>query len=165
MRLVCYVLLFFYVNTVWAVSPELGKSAPTLDTERLDGEGFSTHAMLGKVVIVHFWATWCAPCREEMPVLDAFYKIHRNEGLEIIAISLDDPKDIAQVKKVMASFSFPAAMVENTKAKGYGRLWRIPLTCVIDRQGILRRNAWTAAPKVDAAVLDAEVMPLLRQIK
>ena len=149
------------MTAAWAKPPEAGKPAPSVEAVTLDGAKFSTTDQIGKVVIVHFWATWCAPCRSEMPLLDAFYKQHRNEGVEVIAISLDDPENLTQVKSVMAAFSYPGALLTQTQAKGYGRLWHIPLTFVIDRQGILRRNAWKAAPTVDAADLDAEVLPLL----
>jgi thiol-disulfide isomerase/thioredoxin len=161
MRLTLLLVLCCLAASAWGKGPEAGQAAPTLETVTLDGAKFSTADQAGKVVIVNFWATWCEPCRTEMPLLDAFYKQHRNEGVEVIAVSLDDPEDLAKVKSVMAAFSFPGAMLTQTKAKGYGRLWRLPLTFVIDRQGILRRNAWKAAPTIDAAALDAEVLPLL----
>ena len=129
----------------------------------LDGSHFVLAEQRGKVVLVNFWATWCVPCRAEMPAIDAFYKAHRDQGLVVVAISLDDPADLAQVKLAMSRLSFPTALISQTQAKGYGRLWRMPLTFVVDREGILRRNAWKAAPKIDAASLDAEVLPLLRK--
>jgi thiol-disulfide isomerase/thioredoxin len=161
MRLLLAFALCLVLPVAWAKNPEAGKAAPSLDAVTLDGNTFSLANETGKIVIIHFWATWCEPCRVEMPLLDAFYKKHRGEGVEVIAISLDEPEDIAQVKKVMSAFSFPAALLSQSKAKGYGRLWRIPLTFVVDRRGVLRRDAWTAAPKVDAASLDADVLPLL----
>jgi cytochrome c biogenesis protein CcmG/thiol:disulfide interchange protein DsbE len=163
MRLIFALVLCCLMQVAWAKNPEAGKPAPSIEATTLGGAKFSLAAAQGKVVIVHFWATWCAPCREEMPLLEAFYRGHRAEGVEVIAISLDEPEDIAQVTSVMKEFSFPAALLSQTKAKGYGRLWRIPLTFVVDRQGILRRNAWTAAPKVDGAVLASEVLPLIRE--
>jgi thiol-disulfide isomerase/thioredoxin len=163
MRLLLSLFLVCATATALGKNPEAGRPAPSIDAVTLDGERFSLADHAGKVVIIHFWATWCEPCRVEMPLLDAFYQKHRSEGVEVIAISLDEPEDIAQVKKVMGAFSFPAALISQTKAKGYGRLWRIPLTFVVDRHGVLRRDAWTAAPKVDAAALDAELLPLLKQ--
>ena len=161
MRALLLLLLCCLSNAAWSKGPVAGQPAPALEATQLDGRHFSLAADAGKVVIVHFWATWCAPCREEMPVLDAFYRKHRAEGVEVIAISADDPHDLAQVRTVMAAFDFPAAMIADARAKGYGRLWRLPLTFVIDRRGILRRDAWSAAPKLDAATLDATVLPLL----
>jgi len=164
MRAVLLLLLCFcVVDSAWSMDLALGEPAPALEATQLDGKHFSLAANAGKIVIVSFWATWCAPCREEMPALDAFYKQHRAEGVEVIAISADEPEDRKQVDAVMASFSFPAAMVSDSRFNGYGRLRHIPVTFVIDRNGILRRNGWTATPKIDAAVLDAEVLPLLAE--
>lgn len=150
-----------FVHPACGETLALGEPAPSLEATQLDGGHFSLAQQVGKVVIVTFWATWCAPCREEMPALDAFYKQHRDEGLEIIAISADDPADRKSVDAVMAALSFPAAMRGDAKFNGYGWLRHIPVTFVIDRDGILRRDGWHAAPKIDAAELQATVLPLL----
>jgi thiol-disulfide isomerase/thioredoxin len=162
MRFLSVLLLLLTASTgVSAKAPQAGQPAPALEATTLEGARFVLAEHRGKVVLVNFWATWCLPCRTEMPAIEAFYRAHRDQGLVVIAISLDEPADLAQVRQAMAGFSFPAALISQTRAKGYGRLWRLPLTFVVDRDGILRRNAWKAAPKVDAATLDAEVRPLL----
>src|SRR4249920_2082322 len=118
MRALLLLLLCCSADLVWAKGPVLGQPAPALEATQLDGGHFSLAADAGKVVIVHFWASWCAPCREEMPILDAFYRKHRAEGVEVIAVSLDDPGDLKQVNAAMAGFSFPAALISQSKAKG-----------------------------------------------
>jgi thiol-disulfide isomerase/thioredoxin len=145
-----------------AKAPTLGQQAPALVATTLDGQHFDLAALRGKVVIVNFWATWCTPCRAEMPAIDAFYRAHRDEGLVVLAVSLDDAADAKQVRAVMSEFAFPAAMYKDAKASGYGRMARLPLSFVIDRDGVLRRDAWKAAPALDAAALEREVLPLLR---
>jgi cytochrome c biogenesis protein CcmG/thiol:disulfide interchange protein DsbE len=139
-----------------------GQPAPALESTQLDGNKFSLAAQSGKVVLIHYWATWCIPCREEMPVFEAYYKAHQNEGLVMLAVSMDEPEDLPKVKEVMKTFSFPATLGAYTKAKGYGRIWRIPLTFVIDRQGILRKNGWYGDVALDQAGLDKSVTPLLK---
>ena len=96
-----------------------------------------------------------------MPILEAFQRAHKADGLVVVAISLDTHDDLDKVKAMMRDFSFPAALIENTKAKGYGRIWRVPLTFVIDREGVLRRDGFAATPTIDAAALDHDVLPLL----
>ena len=140
---------------------EEGKPAPPAEIKLLDGAQFSLAGQSGKVVILNFWATWCEPCRAEMPALDAYYRKHRAEGLELVAVSMDNPKDEAQVRTVMTAFSFPAALFRDSSVKGYGRIWRVPLTFVIDRRGILRKDGWYGDPGIDAALLDKVVTPLL----
>jgi peroxiredoxin len=141
---------------------EEGKPAPAVEGKRLDGKPFKLNDYAGKVMILHFWASWCVPCRKEMPALETFYEKHRAEGLEILAISMDDPTDETKAREVMRQFTFPAAMTRDTNAKGYGRIWRIPLTFVIDRQGILRKDGWYGAPTLDLPELEKTVTPLLQ---
>jgi len=139
-----------------------GKAAPPLNARLLDGAVFNLTDNAGKVVVVNIWATWCAPCRAEMPALDAYFRQHRDEGLVLLAISWDDPKDEIKVRDVMKTYSFPAALARDADLKRYGRIWRLPLTFVIDRRGILRKDDWYGDPGLDLQLLEKTVTPLLR---
>lgn len=141
---------------------EQGKAAPTVIAQLIDGGKFDLAKARGKVVVINFWATWCEPCREEMPALDAFYRAHQSEGLEVVAISMDHSRDLAKVRKVMKSYRFPTALISDSRIRGYGRLWRIPITFVIDRRGILRFDGWKFADKLDQTMLEKNIIPLLR---
>jgi cytochrome c biogenesis protein CcmG, thiol:disulfide interchange protein DsbE len=140
-----------------------GAPAPALHGTLFDGTHFSLEDYAGKVVVLNFWATWCAPCREEMPALDAYYRRHRSEGLEVVAISMDNPKDEAKARDMMQAYAFSAAFGRELSLKAYGRIWRLPLTFVIDRQGVLRKDGWTGDPLLDAVTLEKVVTPLLRE--
>jgi thiol-disulfide isomerase/thioredoxin len=144
-----------------AAAIQEGKPAPALEAKLLDGQALSLASQSGKVVVINFWATWCAPCRAEMPALDAFYRKHRDEGLVVLAISLDEPDKEAKVREVMKAFSFPAALGSQSDFKGYMRIWRLPLTFVVDRSGVLRQNDWFGDPGLDEALLERTVTPLL----
>ena len=80
---------------------EVGQPAPPLAATELNGQGFDLGALRGHVVIVNFWATWCVPCRAEMPALDAFYQSDHAQGLDMIGMSADRPRDRSDVVKVM----------------------------------------------------------------
>ena len=160
-RIAALLLLCCLAGGAGAKGLAVGEPAPSIDATLLDGSHFSLSDMRGKVVVVNIWATWCGPCRAEMPALEAFYKAHRNQGLVVLAISADDRSDIDEVRAVMRDFTYPAAMARDSKIGGYGRLWRVPLTFVIDRDGVLRRDGFKSAPTIDASVLDQDVLPLL----
>ena len=99
---------------------EVGQPAPALVVQELDGKTFDLSAARGKVVVVSFWATWCPPCRKEMPVLDALYRRYRGQGLEMIGLSADRPHDRSDVTKMMQAFSYPAAMLDDAKVNDFG---------------------------------------------
>jgi len=158
------VLFIAWIGLGWttvALALNEGKPAPPVEARTFGGKAFRLDDYTGKVVVLHFWASWCAPCRKEMPTLETYYEKHRAQGLEILAVSMDDPADEAKAREVMRAFTFPAAMVRDTEAKGYGRIWRIPLTFVIDRQGILRKDGWHGAPTLELPDLEKTVTPLL----
>jgi thiol-disulfide isomerase/thioredoxin len=152
----CYSLMCL---PAWAV--DVGERAPTLTAKTLNGETFDLHKDANQVVIVNFWASWCEPCREEMPALETYYQQHKSEGLKVIAISMDDPEDDAMVHKVMASYSYPAAFQRDADFSGFGRIWRMPMTYVIDRQGVVRKDGSVGDPKIELLLLDKLVTPLL----
>jgi len=158
----CVGFLLLFAATALARGPEEGKPAPAIQARLLDGSQFALADQSGKVVVMNLWATWCAPCRAEMPALEAYYQKHKAEGLELLAISLDEPKDDAKVREVMRSFTFPAALARDAQFKGYGRVWRLPLTFVIDRHGVLRKDRWYGTPGIDVPLLEAVVTPLLQ---
>ncbi|HXY98433.1 MAG TPA: TlpA disulfide reductase family protein [Stellaceae bacterium] len=143
---------------------QIGQPAPPFAAPELGGGQFDLAAERGKVVIVNFWATWCGPCREEMPALDAFYRRHHDEGLEMIGVSADRPRDRSDVVKVMQAFSYPAAMLGDATANGFGRPGSIPLTYVIAADGTVRATFSPGEHGVTEQELDAAVLPLLSQV-
>jgi cytochrome c biogenesis protein CcmG, thiol:disulfide interchange protein DsbE len=140
---------------------DVGETAPALVVPELDGHAFDLSALRGKVVIVNFWATWCPPCREEMPVLDAFYRRYHGQGLEMIGLSADRPHDRSDVTKTMQSFSYPAAMLDDAKVNDFGAPSALPVTFVIDGNGIVRAKLTPDEKPVTEKGLGDAVLPLL----
>src|SRR5579862_7147786 len=128
----------------WVLANELkvGKAAPPLVLQTLDGHSIATRDLLGQVVIATFWATWCEPCREELPLLSTYASSHAQQGLRVLGFSLDGPEALPKVRVVAATLSFPVGLLGNPYVGGYGRIWRIPVSFVIDRVGRLAQNGW-----------------------
>lgn len=120
----------------------VGRAAPPLTLHTLDGTEISTASLQSKVVILHFWATWCVPCREEMPLLSDYLARHADRGVKVLGFSLDNPGTLPEVRKFAATLNFPVGLLGSAWAGGYGRMWRLPVTFVIDRDGILRHDGW-----------------------
>lgn len=142
---------------------ELGRPAPEVTAQPLNRtQKFSLSALRGQVVLINFWATWCVPCKAEMPALQTYYDQHRAQGLEVLAISVDDARDVAEVKKIAATYGFAVALKSDASYKSLGRIWRMPSTFVIDREGLLRKNGHVGDAEITLEQLESLVTPLLR---
>ena len=160
MRKMLYVLGVFVaclLQTAPAVCAVIGEPAQALTVTTLDGKTIDLASLRGKVVLVNYWATWCAPCREEMPTLSAFYRAYHDRGLELIAISVDRSRDQSRVVKASRELTYPTAMLSAISANGFGEPEGVPLTWVIDADGIVR-DKFIA---VDNELLGKVVLPLL----
>jgi cytochrome c biogenesis protein CcmG, thiol:disulfide interchange protein DsbE len=120
----------------------LGGPAPPATLTTLDGERIATHDLLGSVVILTFWATWCIPCRAELPLLADYLMQHSTAGLRILGFALDGPDHIDAVRAVAQNLAFEVGLLGDTRMPGYGRIWRIPVSFTIDRQGRLVDDGW-----------------------
>jgi len=129
-------------STAHANDLVVGQTAPPITLHTLDGHSIATTDLTGKVVIVTFWATYCDPCREELPLLSIYAKNHAKQGLQVLGFCIDPPENIDEVKKVAQSLSFPVGLTGSPYAGGYGRIWRMPVSFVIDRAGKLVDNGW-----------------------
>lgn len=162
MRRLTAILVLLCSCASYGADLQVGQPAPTVEARLLDGTSVRVGGRPGKVTIINFWATWCGPCRTEMPAIQAYYDKHKAQGLEVLAISMDDPGAVAEVRKVAQAYSFSFALKSEASFRGLGRIWRMPSTFVVDRDGVLRRNGHVGEPTVDLATLEAEVTPLLQ---
>ncbi|OAI59724.1 alkyl hydroperoxide reductase [Ralstonia solanacearum] len=146
-----------------AASLEVGHPAPPLVLRTLDGHSIATDDLRGQVVVLTFWATWCEPCRKELPLLSAYAARHADRGLRVLGFSLDEPDALPAVREVAAGLSFPVGLLGSPYAGGYGRIWRLPVNFTIDRNGMLADNGWdTREPAWTTERLERVVTPLLR---
>jgi thiol-disulfide isomerase/thioredoxin len=146
--------------SVAAGAATVGAPAPPLIVTQLDGHEFDLARERGKVVIVNYWASWCSPCRAEMPVLDKFYQRYQRQGLVLLGLSVDDVHDRAAVADIMRKFSYPAALAADAKANGFGPALAVPMTFVIDASGVVRARL-VSGKAVTEQSLEQLVLPLL----
>jgi cytochrome c biogenesis protein CcmG, thiol:disulfide interchange protein DsbE len=121
-----------------SAAPDIGEEAPPLVLTTFDGSTLDLAKMRGKVVMVNYWATWCAPCRKEMPKLDAFYRRYHAQGLEIIGISIDFERDLEKARKAARAVTYPTAVAKDITNDGFGILKGVPITWIIDVDGKVR---------------------------
>ena len=140
---------------------DAGDAAPALKGTTLDGKAFDLTGLKGHVVVLNLWATWCGPCREEMPALDAFATQYAARGVLVVGLDEDDAKDRAEVQKVMAAFHYPALMAADASTDDFHQPRVLPMTYVIDAQGTIRARLWPATTPVTVANLEKAVTPLL----
>jgi len=115
--------------------------APDFTLQDINGNEVTLSDFKGKVVILNFWATWCPPCRKEIPVFIELYKKYKDEGLVIIGISLD-----REGKKVLIPFvkkfgiNYPVLIGTQKVVDAYGGIRGIPTTFIIDKKGKIRKK-------------------------
>lgn len=112
--------------------------APELTLQSLSGEVVSLRDYQGEVVLVNLWATWCPPCREEMPTLQAFYEKYKQDGFVLVAIDQEEPRHIVAPFVNEFGLTFPIWLDENYEAQRKFNTMNLPSSYVIDRDGIVR---------------------------
>jgi thiol-disulfide isomerase/thioredoxin len=116
----------------------VNKKAPEIARRDLNDKALDLQSFRGKVVLLNFWATWCAPCQVEMPVFAAWQRQYGPRGLQVIGISMDD--DSAPVRRTVArlKLNYPVAIGDEALGERYGGVLGLPLTYLIDRNGKIR---------------------------
>ncbi|MFQ5840561.1 MAG: peroxiredoxin family protein [Candidatus Methylomirabilales bacterium] len=132
------------------VRPEVGSLAPDFSLLTLNGATVRLSSLRGeRAVLLNFWATWCPPCRLEMPTMQKAYNEYEGRGLEILAVSVDaGPKSAVQDFMGEFNLTFPALLDPEMEILRKYRTVSLPVTFLIDRRGVIRYkhigyNDWT----------------------
>lgn len=117
-------------------TPTPGFAAPPFTLTTFDKRKVTLAEMKGKVVVINYWATWCAPCKAEMPMMHRYFKANQARGLEMFGVTTEDSLSKTQLKTVSALLSYP---LSNRMTGNYGSIDNaVPSTYIIDRKGIVR---------------------------
>jgi thiol-disulfide isomerase/thioredoxin len=141
-----------------AAEPKVGMTAPNAQFTTVTGEKFDLASLRGQVVVINFWATWCGPCRQELPMLDAYYRTQKQHGLVVLAATTEDSLPEYQMKKLFAAMAItPLHRLRGPYAPIRAS---VPTNFVIDRAGVVR-YAEPGAFSLDE--LNSVLVPLLNQ--
>jgi peroxiredoxin len=140
-----------------AHAPRLGEPAPDFTVKLDTGEAVRLADLRGQVVILNFWATWCGPCKRELPLLDAYTRLQLGHGLKVYAVTTEGSVPLSKLQPLARLLSFP--LVRGIRGP-YGNVSAIPFSYVIDRQGVLR---YAEAGAFELDKLNAVLVPLLRE--
>jgi thiol-disulfide isomerase/thioredoxin len=121
-----------------ADAPTQGAIAPDFTLETVDGATISLSDYRGQPVVVNFWATWCVPCREEMPLLQEAYETHAEDGLVIVGVNVRESPEAVKKFLQEVGADFPVMIDEDGTVVDRYIVTSLPLTFFIDRDGNLR---------------------------
>lgn len=119
-------------------SVQIGATAPDFQLPSLAGEPVALSDYQGQVVLVNLWATWCPPCKAEMPAINEFYETHQNEDFVVLAVNSQE--DAATVQRFIdvQKFTFPVLLDTQADVMNQYKVRGLPTSFVIDRDGIIR---------------------------
>ena len=150
--------LLLAAPSVHAVSG--GSRAPEIGLKDLNGKPVSLSALRGKVVLVDFWASWCAPCKKELPELNKLHAKYAKQGLVVVGVNIDD--NLKAAKRFMRKVPLDFPVVHDAK-KAVAKRYEpptMPSSYLVDKKGVIR-HVQVGFKAKDAAVLEREIKKLL----
>jgi peroxiredoxin len=148
--------------TPWEADELIGRQSPDFTLRTPDGGKMALSSLSGKVVLVNFWATWCEPCREEMPSMNKLYNKLKNKGFVVLAVSSDNsPESVRNfIKKVPVDF--PVLLDEDSRVSV--KLFKVfaqPMSFLIDKKGRIVKKYFGSIDWTDKSIVE-EIEVLLR---
>ena len=120
--------------------PQVGSLAPDFNLPNLDGDYTSLNSYRGKPVLLNFWATWCGPCRMEMPFLQEIYDEWTDKGLVLLTVNLGESTNVARNFMQENGFTMPVLLDSSRVLLNSYQITGIPTTFFIDKDGIVREG-------------------------
>lgn len=143
-------------------SPREGFSAPDFTLDLLDSGQITLSDLRGKVVLVNFWASWCPPCRAEMPAIEEVYRSYRDLGLEVLGVNTTDQDSQSSAEAFVQEngFTFPVLLDYTGAISAAYNLHGLPSSFFIDREGVIR-SVVVGGP-MSKALIQSKVEDLLK---
>jgi len=148
--------------TSLASSDLTGRAAPDFALKSSSGDNLRLSEYRGDVVMVNFWATWCGPCRQEMPLLDELYSRYERVGFSLLGVNIDDDSRKAMNMVSELGVSFPVLFDARKEVSKLYEVEAMPVTVLIDREGTIRYVHHGYKPGYEDKYLD-QIRSLLRE--
>lgn len=144
-------------------APHQGFLAPEFELGVMNGGEAALQDYSGKVVLLNFWASWCPPCRAEMPAIQQVYESYRSNGFEVVAINMTHQDSLPEVKAFTDTYqlTFPVLLDEAGETAFRYRVRALPTTFLIDKDGIIR-EVMIGGP-LSETFLDAKISKLFEE--
>ena len=151
-----------FAATSLASSGLEGQSAPDFALKSSTGENLRLSEYRGDVVMINFWATWCGPCRQEMPLLDELYNRYERVGFNLLGVNIDDDSRRAMQMIEELGVDFPVLFDDRKEVSKLYEVEAMPVTVLVDREGNVRYVHHGYKPGYEEKYLD-QVRSLLRE--
>jgi peroxiredoxin len=115
-----------------------GRLARDFTLEDLAGEEVSLSDYAGSVVLINFWATWCAPCKAEIPTLEAAFQAHRDQGFVVLGVEVEDSRRTVERFVSETEMTYPVLLDPSGRVKQAYRVSGLPMSLLVDREGVIR---------------------------
>ncbi|TDJ13318.1 MAG: TlpA family protein disulfide reductase [Gammaproteobacteria bacterium] len=161
LRIILLVLSIFMGSSL-ASSGLTGQTAPDFVLRSSTGENLRLSEYRGDVVMINFWATWCGPCRQEMPLLDELYGRYQRVGFSLLGVNIDDDSRRAMAMVKELGVRFPVLFDEEKKVSKLYEVEAMPMTILLDREGTVRHIHYGYKPGYEQKYLN-EIRSLLRE--
>ncbi len=155
-------LITAFAATALASSDLEGKAAPDFALKSSTGENLRLSEFRGDVVMINFWATWCGPCRQEMPLLDELYARYERVGFNLLGVNIDDDSRRAMQMIEELGVDFPVLFDARKEVSKLYKVDAMPVTVLVDREGKVRHVHHGYKPGYEEKYLD-QIRSLLRE--
>lgn len=165
-RRVWLAIFLFSFTLAVKVNPVAGEVPPLpaadFTIKSLSGKNIKLSELRGQVVLLNFWATWCTPCKEELPYFNHLYAKYKSVGLKVLAINIDKVRSKAVRMSSALGLTFPVLLDPAGKVSGLYRIRSMPTTYIVARDGTIRHIHWGFGPD-EPARYEAEIRKLLKE--
>jgi len=161
-RVVGLALIALFIASGWARAAGIGEKAPDFTGKTLSGKNIKLSELRGRMVLINFWGTWCAPCKEELPYFNRLYGKYKGVGLEILAVNVDKVVSQAAAMSGALGLTFPTVLDPSGDVSDLYRIRNMPTTYVVGRDGVIRFVHWGFGP-ADPPRYESEIKSLLKE--